>query len=524
MYYRFFGTLILFTGVGLFGYAFLRSDAGATLILSKPSTATSTINVSQTPGRSNLALTDSLTLHWTFDGKDTNWNTRQVSDVSGNGRTGTITNVSTTTGATPGKIGQGMFLDGVGDQIEVADSSTSNGFLDYEIASSWSVSFWIKAPPVVSGSSIDLLNKGGAPGWRIRVDSPPAATYLFQVRDGIGSTNCQITDDAITTLDNTWHHFVSIRDAAASTTSTYMDNILQCNPADTTTGSFNNTSNLIFSGVNDFQGIIDDVRIYDRALSADEVKRLYFMGASFLQNISQTPGRSNLGINSGLVGYWTFDGPDTAWTSATAGTVADRSGQGNTGTLTNMNQSTSPTPGKVGQGFLFDGVNDYINAGNNFSSVIEGANRTLVAWGKTFTATPSSDIRIITLYRANSSSGFAIVQDNPTNNWHGVYRNTGGALASIDSGVAGTVNVWQHIVLVQEGASIKIYVDGAEKASASDAVVPTTVSPPDADIGAFDTTGSDSMNAHFNGVIDDVRIYNRALSADEVKQLYLMGR
>src|SRR3990167_9321998 len=49
---------------------------------------------------------------------------------------------------------------------------------------------------------------------------------------------------------------------------------------------------------------------------------------------------------NGLVGYWTFYGADTPWTSSTAATTLDKSGNNNTGTLTNMSQSTSPVIGK----------------------------------------------------------------------------------------------------------------------------------------------------------------------------------
>src|SRR3989338_8887897 len=66
------------------------------------------------------------------------------------------------------------------------------------------------------------------------------------------------------------------------------------------------------------------------------------------------------GLSCGLVGYWTFDGTDTPWTSATAATTKDKSGNGNTGTLTNMNRAIALVEGKIGQGLKFDGVNDYI--------------------------------------------------------------------------------------------------------------------------------------------------------------------
>jgi hypothetical protein len=84
------------------------------------------------------------------------------------------------------------------------------------------------------------------------------------------------------------------------------------------------------------KGSMDEVRIYNRALSGTEVTNLYNLGAEKL-NVSPV---SNL--TSGLVGYWTFDGKDTPWTSSSAGTATDRSGNGNTGTLTNMSRSTSP--------------------------------------------------------------------------------------------------------------------------------------------------------------------------------------
>src|SRR3990167_10285368 len=82
---------------------------------------------------------------------------------------------------------------------------------------------------------------------------------------------------------------------------------------------------------------------------------------------------------SGLVGYWTFDGADTVWTSSTAATTLDKSGQGNTGTITNMSQSTSPVIGKIGQGLYFDGSNYVLlNTYTGLSSAL-----TVSGWVKT---------------------------------------------------------------------------------------------------------------------------------------------
>src|SRR3989344_7382305 len=63
--------------------------------------------------------------------------------------------------------------------------------------------------------------------------------------------------------------------------------------------------------------------------------------------------------NTGLVGWWTFDGKDI-----TRGRANDVSGQGNHGNLVNIATSTFYNMGKLGQGFNFDGGDDRINAPN----------------------------------------------------------------------------------------------------------------------------------------------------------------
>jgi hypothetical protein len=54
---------------------------------------------------------------------------------------------------------------------------------------------------------------------------------------------------------------------------------------------------------------LDDVRIYNRALSADEIKRLYNLGGTVKLNTSQNLNNNN-SLQNGLVGWWTFDGKD----------------------------------------------------------------------------------------------------------------------------------------------------------------------------------------------------------------------
>lgn len=98
-----------------------------------------------------------------------------------------------------------------------------------------------------------------------------------------------------------------------------------------------------------FNGTIDDVRIFSRILSPQEIAILAKAGRVTV-NAAPKPAPATKG---NLVGHWTFDGPDVNWTT---GTVLDKSGNGNNGSMVGLSTTTSPTIGKLGQAFRFDGV------------------------------------------------------------------------------------------------------------------------------------------------------------------------
>jgi hypothetical protein len=93
---------------------------------------------------------------------------------------------------------------------------------------------------------------------------------------------------------------------------------------------------------------------------------------------------SALGLNNGLVGWWTFDGKDVSGVQA-----YDRSGNGNTGRYWNAT-GTPPAVGKIGQGMKFDGVDDYVSI--NSGAVGNNESFTLSAWFKTSSSAGSQRI------------------------------------------------------------------------------------------------------------------------------------
>src|SRR3989344_6611093 len=120
---------------------------------------------------------------------------------------------------------------------------------------------------------------------------------------------------------------------------------------------------------------------------------------------ASTFGISRPSNSLGLVGWWTMDGKDTPWTSSTAATTLDKSGNSNTGTLTNMAQATSPVAGKIGQALNFDGSDDWINAGS--ASVLDDMSALSISmWSK-----PLS-------YGQNNQGSFISKSNFSSSGWH----------------------------------------------------------------------------------------------------------
>lgn len=234
----------------------------------------------------------------------------------------------------------------------------------------------------------------------------------------------------------------------------------------------------------------------------------------------------------GLVGHWTFDGKDTPWTSASAATAKDKSGNGNTGTLTSMTQGTSVVPGIQGQGLYFDGSDDYVTAGDPATLDVGIADSLSMSfWIKNKVAAQSSGvpIRKRALGALPSAAGYLL--QFGTNDGSGTQDDLG--LAIDDGTNYGQVWInngfndlgWHHVVAIINRGDNKLhmYLDGVLR---DDTVTFQSISSVGALTNAvnFDIGGTSLGSQTVNGSIDDVRVYNRALSASEVLQLYNMGR
>ncbi len=226
-------------------------------------------------------------------------------------------------------------------------------------------------------------------------------------------------------------------------------------------------------------------------------------GTSYGSERSFTTSTTVTDTPDGLLAYYRFD--EGAGTSA-----ADASGNGNNGTLFN---GPVWTTGKINSALSFDGVNDYVEVPNSAS--INPVNFvTVSAWIYPTAPGQSNDSKIIvkrhqTLANDNYSLGF-------TSGSRPEARIViGGSMKSIYGPVL-SLNAWHHLVGVYNGSTLKLYVNGTEVNSiAASGSLDTSTYP--LRIG---TRAVDPVNRYFKGSIDEVRVYNRALSEQEVQSLY----
>ncbi|OGF67898.1 hypothetical protein A2433_00615 [Candidatus Giovannonibacteria bacterium RIFOXYC1_FULL_48_8] len=455
-----------------------------------------------------IGLTSGLVGYWSFDGPDvagipsTATTPGTVYDRSGNGNNGLYWNATGTPPAI-GRIGQALEFKGAPTRTYVKVSN----FCSQISNNAGAISVWIKAAVITTvvndNHYIFNCGSGHSPSLVIIGGSTPALRFIKST----SNSNVMSSPAA-----NRWYYIVATWDTNVQrvyvdSVQTDSDAIASISPSgDAAIGTFAT----IPQNNNYFNGIIDDFRVYNRALTADEIKRLYKIGATLKVNKP-----SYTGLDSGLVGYWSFDGPDMY-----NNTALDRSGQGNNGTLTN---GPKRAIGKIGQALEFDafsGTHSHVQVGDKASLDFGTSDFTLSAWIKAKATQDSFPSIIHKGATAGSgspgywwilSSGISkFFMSNSTNRVESI------AITNLRD------NSWHHVsVVVDRDGMTTHYIDGIvddadnlSSYSASDINATEEFS-----IGGRDTGGS----LEFTGLIDDVRIYNRELSPDEIKRLYRIG-
>src|SRR4029077_15796014 len=191
-------------------------------------------------------------------------------------------------------------------------------------------------------------------------------------------------------------------------------------------------------------------------------------------------------------------------------TVTDASGNGITG---NIIGATWTTGGRNGNALSFNGSSSYVDLGNPGLLQITGS-MTWSAWVKA-AADPAGDGQIVA--KSNNVSGWQLKTSHDTGpQTFGVaVARANNAFAQRYSTTVRSLNVWYHVAGVYNAAArtLDIYVNGILNNGTLSGTIPTRQVIPGVNVNI----GRRSGGFYFNGVIDDVRIYNRALSQAEIQ-------
>ena len=217
-------------------------------------------------------------------------------------------------------------------------------------------------------------------------------------------------------------------------------------------------------------------------------------------------------LSRGLVACWLFN-------EGAGSVLHDISGNKNDGTLTSMDPPTDWVGSPHGGALAFDGNNDYIVVGDPPSLDMGTDDITIAIW----------------LNRLGSTGQQRLYIKRGGVTWYDLYFNANdevvGSLAVSWPPLGGfnsapttiTDSSWHHIAVVfdRDGKG-HIYIDGLARGTPAD-ISAQGGSLDNAGyvfVGAWGMDAGPPNSQWFNGLIDDVRIYKRALSAQEVKQLY----
>ena len=197
-----------------------------------------------------------------------------------------------------------------------------------------------------------------------------------------------------------------------------------------------------------------------------------------------------------LVAAYAFD-------EGSGGAVTDASGKGHFGTISG---ATWTTAGRYGGALSFNGSNASVDLGG--LGTFYGTGFTLEAWVDKQTAT-KNDVAVLGTWTASQSGGPMIWVDHLAT--HYPLTMNQGMSNYLDSGQNPVAGTWQHLAVTFDGTTARFYIDGVEVANR--AVSGSIGSSNSWRVGAYGGTPS----GFFDGLIDEVRIYSRALSATEVQ-------
>ena len=443
-----------------------------------------------------LGLSDDAYLIFNFNTTQ-NRSSLLVSDLSINGINGSLQPTYES-----GRIDENdssMFFDGVNDILE------TNGDIQKLYNQNWSLSMWIY--PKSNNTNFALFaDAKGTSG------NEPVYGLLIYASNQLRFNTVNISQDNLVSTSpiptNQWTHIVIVYNWSGT-------NDINSSKAIFINGVFNNGSvinksqipSIDYAGLKfgryrnslnyNYNGLLDEIKIWNRTITADEVYHIYLNESNkALANYSDK-----------MIAEWRFNNSESI--------LADDSFDKNHLVLINYSRPLWNSTGGINTSgaFMFNGLYNYIRINNTHSDkIINQSNSTLSVWFK-MNRTSSQvfaawyNFGNIRYAEARTSTGGTEIGCQ----WNATIQNSTSSARYYN-------NEWHMIACIREGQNVKLYLDGV--LNGTTAFVGDVPLPPyDLFIGAggYDPSATYSF---FNGSIDEVKLFRRALTADDIWEMY----
>lgn len=408
-----------------------------------------------------------LVSYWMLDGN--------ANDSKGSNH-GTATDVTYGEGLLLGRFVKGGYFNGSSSHIDFTGVPTN-------ATDNWTISAWIllNSDP---GSFVSIVSNGydtgggGANGYCMGLNGNTFSALY-------GGVSLIILNTSIVT--KSWYHLAIVR--SSGTLRGYVNGIQES----TTSTAIPTTPTYFYigsqTGIRFFPGYIDDVSIFNRALTADEVMELY---CSCTNREFQS---SSLRNDANLISYWRFEGN------------SNDSKDSNNGSDTSISYNSSY--GRFGQGASFNGSSSAISFGNP-SNLQLTSNLSVSCW--LYFNTLSGTHMILAKWEdTDGTNSYNILQVGST-----LYFRISGTGTDINNSYTTipSTGVWYHVVgTYKPSDKVRVYLNTVEGTSV------------DAPASCYNSSsnvrlGRNLNGYYYNGYIDDLAIFSRTLTSTEVISIY----
>ncbi len=403
---------------------------------------------------------------------------------------------------TSGEVGQGFSLNGTDQYVEIASSPNLEA-----ITGAISVDAWINPNDVSSQRAIVSKydnNDSTGRSWALGINAN--GTVSWGVQNGFDDT-CRYVNTPNPIPTGVFTHVTGTFDPNTQDVKIYINGVdtnatleSGCNSTVTSIGTKPTTPVEIgayfnYSGAF-FNGVIDEVEIFDRALTPTEVQSIY---DAFYQGKCPC-----VDAPANMIAWWAGN-DNAADIQGAHDATLDGAGFG---------------PGEVNHAFSFNGTSDKVNipASNDWN--FGTGDFTVDFWEQ---SSDSSDVMYALSFEPDPTFNGQNL-DFDFNDSHGLWvfwNGGGGNNIQVGSSGAYTDGQWHHFALTRVGTTLTLYVDGAAAGTATYTPAIDLSGGNSNFIGARNINGT--VNKFWNGSIDEVEVFSRGLTADEVAGIYHAG-